>query len=214
MSGNFSTWPISAKTGVLAFTIFTVFTLTSVALYPTMFNPLYMWLSNLGNVDLNPLGAVFFNLGCIITGIILLPFFIGLYQWEPKSKWSKILLIVGIVIGIFTSISLVMVGIFPETHIEQHMLAAAGVFGSLFLVLILLSLALFKHPKFRRWIAYYTIVPILIDLSFKYILSLNKELLAVFNPTIPIPAMEWASVFASLLWVLFLANNMIELGEQ
>jgi hypothetical protein len=202
-------YSLSSITGLLSVVIFTVFTFTSLALYPTPYNPLYDWLSNLGNINFNPIGAYFFNWGCILAGLTLIPFFAGLYSWKPIQTYSKILLILGIFLGIFASISLIFVGIFPETHITQHMLAASGVFGSLFIIIILMNLALYKNPKFIHLVAYYGFFAIIINLSFKYMLSANKDILGVFNPTIPVPGFEWLSVFASLAYVGFLALNMV-----
>jgi len=209
MKLKFHKYSLSSITGLMAFIIFTVFTLTSLALYPIPFNPMYDWLSNLGNINFNPIGAYFFNWGCIISGIILIPFFAGLYSWKPQQTWSKIILILGMGLGIFASLSLIMVGVFPETHIHQHLLAATGVFGSLFIIIILVNLALFKNPKFIRGVAYYGLLAIIIDIIFKYILSADKNILAVFNPTVPVPGLEWASVFLSLAWIAILAINML-----
>ncbi len=111
-------------------------------------------------------------------------------------------------LGIYASVSLIMVGIFPETHLQQHLLAAAGVFSSLFIIIILLSVALFNHPKFIRLIAYYGIIPIIIDIIFQFI-SKGNNLLANFQQTNPVPGFEWAAVFASIAWVGFLAINML-----
>jgi hypothetical membrane protein len=201
-------YSVSSITGLMAVIVFTVFTFTSLVLYPTPYNPLYAWLSNLGNIYLNPSGAIFFNLGCILSGIIMIPFFAGLYEWKPIKKLSKILLILGMLFGIYASVSLIMVGVFPETHLQQHLLAAAGVFSSLFIIIILLSVALFNHPKFIRLIAYYGIIPIIIDIIFQFI-SKGNNLLANFQQTIPVPGFEWAAVFASIAWVGFLAINML-----
>ncbi len=208
MKFSIRNYSVSSITGLMAVIVFTVFTFTSLALYPTTYNPLYAWLSNLGNIYLNPSGAIFFNLGCILSGIIMIPFFAGLYKWKPIKKLCKILLILGMVLGIYASVSLIMVGVFPETHLQQHLLAAAGVFGSLFIIIILLSLALFNHPKFIRLIAYYGIIPIVIDIIFQYV-SRGNNLLANFHQTIPVPGLEWAAVFASIAWVGFLALNML-----
>ena len=201
-------YSVSSITGLMAVIVFTVFTFTSLALYPTSYNPLYDWVSNLGNINLNPSGAIFFNLGCILSGIIMIPFFTGLNIWKPIKKLSKILLIFGMVLGIYASLSLVMVGVFPETHLQQHLIAAAGVFSSLFIIIIFLSLALFNHPKFIRLIAYYGIIPVVIDIIFLF-LSQRNTLLASFHQTIPFPGLEWACVFASIVWVGFLSINML-----
>lgn len=202
---------IGPITGIIAFIIFMVFTFTSVALYPTHYTLLYDWLSNLGNINFNPLGAVFFNWGCIIAGLILIPFFIWLYEWKPVQKWSKVLLLIGIILGIFASISLIGVGVFPENYIKQHIMAATGVFGSLFIIIILLSISLFKHPKFMHSVAYWGIVSVLIDISFKAIVTLPqyKDALADFSPTVPLPGLEWAAVFSSLIYVFLISVNML-----
>jgi hypothetical membrane protein len=194
--------------GLLTAFIFTIFTFISVALYPTPYNPLYDWVSNLGNINLNPFGSLFFNLGCIITGLILIPFIISLYQWNPSKIWSKIFLMIGIILGVFASISLIGVGVFPETNINLHVVAASGVFGSLFIIITFLSIALFNHPKFIHMIAYWGIIAVLIDLSLIIILSLHENALTSFHPTMPIPGIEWASVFSSLIWVGLLSYNM------
>ena len=208
MQLKYHNYSISSILGLTAFIIFTIFILTSVALYPTQYNPLYEWLSNLGNINLNPTGAFFFNWGCIISGIILIPFFVGLYAWKPQKKLDKLLLLLGMVIGIFASISLIMVGIYPETHIIHHVQAATAVFSSLFLIIIVINLALFKNPKFIRGVAYFGILAVVVDITFQYIVASNRNILAFFNPTTPVPGLEWACAFLSLLWVALLALNM------
>ena len=197
--------------GLLAVFVFNIFTFISVALYPTHYNPLYDWLSNLGNSNLNPFGALFFNWGCIITGLIFIPFITSLYQWNLSKKWSKIFLMMGIILGVFASISLIGVGVFPETHINLHILVASGVFGSLLFIIIFLSIALYNHPKFIHLIAYWGIIAVLTDLSLVIILSLPEfeNVLASFHPTVPIPGIEWVSVFSSLIWVGLLSYNMM-----
>jgi hypothetical protein len=200
---------LSSITGLLAVLIFVAFTFTSLALYPVPYNPLYNWLSNLGNINLNPLGAVFFNSGCIISGLVLIPFFAGLYIWKPARKWSKILLLLGEILGILGSISLIMVGVYPETSIHQHIFASTGVFGSLFIIVVLLSMALYNNPKFIRGVAYYGLIPIVVDLSFLYVLSLYNNILAYYHSPVPVPGLEWAIVFSSLLWVGLLSVNML-----
>ncbi len=209
MQLKYHNYSLSAITGIVAFIVFTISILVSVSLYPTHYNPLYEWLSNLGNINLNPSGAVFFNWGCIITGLILIPFFVGLYAWKPQKIWGRILLVLGMVIGIFASISLIMVGIYPETESTSHFIAATIVFSSLFLIIILINLALYENPKFIRVVAYFGILAIIVDITFQYMVASNKDILAVFNPTTPVPGLEWASTWLSLIWLALLALNML-----
>ena len=148
MELKYHKYSLSSITGLVAVVVFTVFTFISLALYPVPYNPLYEWLSNLGNINLNPIGSYFFNWGCILTGLILIIFFVGLYNWKPVKTLSKIFLIIGMGLGILASISLIMVGVYPEIYIQQHLIAAAGVFILLFIIIIFLNMALFyNHIK-------------------------------------------------------------------
>ena len=209
MELKYHKYSLSSITGLVAVVVFTVFTFISLALYPVPYNPLYEWLSNLGNINLNPIGSYFFNWGCILTGLILIIFFAGLYNWKPIKTLSKIFLIIGMGLGILASISLIMVGVYPEIYIQQHLIAAAGVFILLFIIIIFLNMALFYNPKFIREVAYFGFLVIIIDLCFQYLLSVNKNILSNLNPTSPVPGLEWAAVFTSLAWVGILALNMI-----
>lgn len=207
-----SRWMYLNLLGLVALVVFTVFTLTSLALYPTTYTPLYDWLSNLGNVFLNPKGAIFFNLGCIITGLILIPFILNVHRWNPTRRYQKILVYFVIILGIYACVSLIGVGVFPETNIKMHIIAASGVFGTLFLMIILLTIALKDQPHFMRKVTFWGFIAILTDLIFVIILRLPQyhDALADFQPTIPLPGLEWASVYTSLIWIALLSYNMYQ----
>ena len=143
MELKYHTYSLSSITGLIAVIVFSVFTFISLALYPMPYNPLYNWVSNLGNINLNPVGSYFFNVGCIITGLLLIVFFGGLFTWNPDKTMSRILLILGMVLGIVASISLIMVGVYPETDIQQHLIAAASVFILLLTIIIYFELGTF-----------------------------------------------------------------------
>jgi len=211
MNNPVKNWPLSSVSGLLAVVIFTICTLTSVALYPAPYNPLYDWLSNLGNVQFNPVGAYFFNGGCIITGLILVPFFIGLKTYYTNSRWNRTLVMLGQAAGIFAAIALIGVGLFSEQHIAEHMIAAGLLFKSLFIIMIIFNIALFRHPAFLRALAYFGVLVVLIDLSFVGILFRYKDILGQFAPAVPVPGLEWAAVFSSLAWIGALAWHM---GKQ
>lgn len=196
--------------GIIASITFTVFTLISLVLYPTPFSPFYEWMSNLGNINLNPSGALIFNFGCIITGIILLPFIFSFYRWISEVRWKKIFIIVSIILGIFASISLIGIGLFPETSIKLHTIFASEIFESTLFIILFMILALHHHPKFKRTIAYWGIVAILTDLMFGVMLSLPwyQTSLANFHPQVPLPIFEWVSVFTFLIWIAMMSYTM------
>jgi hypothetical protein len=193
--------------GIFSFIVFTVCTFSSMYLYPTPYSPLYDWLSNLGNYHLNPVGYIIFNMGCFFTSIILIPFFINLRKFKPPLKYQKTLVYLVIILGVVASLSLMGVGLFPETHIKLHTIAASGVFGTMFLIIIFLMVALFKQQEFKPILIYWGLLAVLTDLIFVVVLRLPQfhGALSDFNPQIPIPGLEWASVYTSLIWVALLS---------
>ena len=193
---NISKWPISCIAGVAVIVLYCAFTFTSWALYPTPYSPVDNWLSDLGNSTYNPSGAILYNLGCILTGIALFPFFGGLYKWYTNDKGRRILLMITQAIGLFAAFSLVMIGVFSEDSGELHILWSSIFFLLNLLVLILMGVSLFTHPNYMKPIAYYGFIVAAINLLF--ILAYN------------IPLFEWFTVFTALGYVGLLVYNMLK----
>ncbi|MBD3339254.1 MAG: hypothetical protein GF353_09095 [Candidatus Lokiarchaeota archaeon] len=80
--------------GVSVILIYCLMTFISVSLFPSSFSPVDNWLSDLGNSSYNPNGAIFYNLGCILTGIALFPFFGSMVVWYRENLWHKILALI------------------------------------------------------------------------------------------------------------------------
>jgi hypothetical membrane protein len=201
---NGSKWQIGSITGLIAIIIFLLATFTALALFSGHYTPLNNWLSDLGNSNYNPQGAIFFNLGCIATGILLIPFFIGLSRWKFgfDEGQGKDVLTAAQVMGVFSSLSLVMIGIFPETLAPWHWIWSAVFFLSLPISLILVNLSLWNHPRFMRKVTYYGLVVIVVDLFFITIYKLNTGL--------PRPLLEWTVVILSLGWLGAIIYNMVK----
>ncbi|MGB9870007.1 hypothetical protein, partial [Methanothermobacter sp.] len=68
-------------------------------------------------------------------------------------------------------------------------MAASGVFGSLFLVVMLVTLVLRDQPLFRRPVICYCLLVVAVNLHFNYVFSGNRDILAVFNPSGTIPGL-------------------------
>jgi hypothetical protein len=80
--------------GVLIIVFYCAFTLTSIVLFPRSVSPLNDWLSDLGNSGYNPHGAIFYNVGCVLTRLALFPFFAGLYCWYTDERRRKLLIMI------------------------------------------------------------------------------------------------------------------------
>jgi hypothetical membrane protein len=193
-------WPLTTLSGILVILLYCAFTFISWAFYPEPFSPWANYLSRLGNFDHSPFGAYFYNLGCMLTGVALVPFFLGLSKWHSERRLSKILLISGQILGILSAIALIMIGIFSEDQGSSHMMASSTFFLLNFIVLILVNVALLWHPKFLKVIAIYSL---LIN-----VLSLGFEL------TLGGPLVEWFTVFGSLGFVALLSFNTLNLGAS
>jgi hypothetical membrane protein len=188
-------WPLSSIAGILVIVFYCIFTFTSAALYIGPWSP-FPYLSDFGNSLLNPAGAVFYNLGCILTGIMLFPFYIGLYKWYTKEPWRKILIIVTQIIGIASGFALIMIGVFSEDSGAPHLLWSDVFFFLNLLVLILANISLITHPKFIKPIAVYGFIVAAINLAFVFLTSSS--------------IIEWFTVFTALGFAGLLVINMLK----
>lgn len=173
--------------GILVIVIYCIFTMVSWAFYPFSFAPWTHYLSRLGNFDYSPFGAFFYNWGCILTGVTLIPFFIALYIWASENILSKIFLMVGEGLGVSSAVALIMIGVYSEDLGAPHMTASSTFFIINFFTLIILGIALSLHTDFPKLVGLYGIF-----------VSISSLLLEIF---IGGSITEWYTVFAALLFV-------------
>lgn len=188
--------PVSSLAGVAVIILYCVFTFSSWALFSTTYSPATNWLSDLGNSSptYNPRGAILYNLGCILTGIALFPFFIGLYKWHTNEKWRKMSLFISQAVGCLAAFALVMIGVFSEDSGSLHSLWSEVFFLLNLAVLVLVGASLFTHPRYVRAIAYYGFTVAAINLAFVFVSDM--------------PLLEWFTVFTSLGYVGLITYNM------
>ena len=184
--------PLSVFFGVLVVVIFWTFAIISITQYEGIYNPFIHYMSHLGNSVLNPKGAIFFNLGCIISGSLLFPFFIGLYEWYIGGNRNKKLTQGTQIAGFFSAFGMIMIGVFTEDTIVLHVIFAVFLFFVNIFTLLLPALALYQF-SFTKKIA-----------KFAYIaVGINITLMFVF-----IPIIEWVTISISFSFILLLIQNM------
>ncbi|MBP1945033.1 DUF998 domain-containing protein [Methanobacterium petrolearium] len=188
-----------AWTGILAVFIFLILLFTAYLMFPGQYTPLENWMSDLGNMELNPQGAVFFNFGCIIAGFILIPFFVSL-SWLKREDDNK-LLITTQILGFIAAIFLIMVGIFPENYPPWHWMWSALFFITLLIFLVLVTIFMWSHPLFPRSLVYYGFFVIIVDL---YFITIN-----IIPIWLPKPLLEWFSVISALGLLLGMSFVML-----
>lgn len=189
-------YPLTTQSGILVILFYCVFTFSSWALYPEPFGPSTHYLSRLGNFDYNSFGAYFYNIGCILTGLALVPFFISLKDWWTENSIQRVIMVIGQLLGIASGVALLAIGVFSEDQGESHMVASSTFFLIIFFVLVLIIIVLFLNPIFNKLVGLYGF-----GITFS---SLG------FALTVGGPLTEWYTVFGSLLFVGLLAINSMK----
>jgi len=189
--------PILCLAAILVIVFYCAFTLASIALFPTPFSPVVNYLSDLGNSTFSPKGAWFYNAGCILTGLALFPFYAGFYEWYTPERRRKLLIATTQVVGFLSALSLIMIGVFSEDSMAQHLFWSELFFIFNLLVLILANISLLTRPKFIRPIGYYGLAVAVVNLLFVVLTST--------------PLLEWFTVFTALVYAGLVAYNTLKL---
>jgi hypothetical membrane protein len=188
-------WPLSSVAGLAASVVYLIFTLIAFLFYPGQYSPQMNWLSDLGNPQANPSGAIFYNTGCIATSLLLAVFYIGLRRWNTGEKRMKILLTVAIAAGLLSSVFLILSAVFPlgpHTSLHSFWSKMVSVFLGFFLTFS--ATALMKNGSFTKWIAYYAFLAAAVN--FVYGVFLHY----VF-------AAEWVSIGMFIVYAILLSYN-------
>lgn len=200
MGFNYRKYPLITISGFLVILLYCVFTMVSWAFYPASYGPSTHYLSRLGNFNYSPFGAFFYNWGCILTGLALVPFFIGLKDWHTENMIQRVVMVIGQILGVASGFALLSIGVFSEDLGAPHMTASSTFFTIVFFVLIIINIALLLNPKFNKLVGAYG-------------LGITLSALA-FALTVSGPLTEWYTVFGALLFVGLLAIDSMKLKKQ
>lgn len=164
-------WPLSCVIGILIIFITYIALFISIALAPPPFSPLTNYMSSLGNSSYNPNGAIIYNSAVIISGVLFLLFFIGLFQWYSDRKRDKTILITTQIIGFLLAIIFTLTGFYSEDFRPQHVFWSiiAGIFG--FLANVSLAYYLVKQEEAIKTISYFVFGFMGFYIIFLFILS-------------------------------------------
>jgi len=195
MSDKSGGWPIISSAGIAAVVIYLIFALVAFLKYPGAYGPLTNWLSDLGNPLANPSGAIFYRLGCMLSGAALILFYLKLSIWNPGSKKTRVLLTIAQYTGAFSAVCLIITGIFPlGTSTEIHSLWSMMLYISLGFFLTFSATALMGNPAFKKGFGYYAFLTAAVNFVFGAILH------EIFWA-------EWTSVSMFVAYVLMVAYN-------
>ena len=183
--------PVSFIAGLLVTLFYLSFALLAFWHFPGIYSPLSNWLSDLGSPKLNPQGAIFYNLGIIATGLLLLPFFLGLYRWRMEgSRIQNAMLVLTCALGLLGGLAMILSAVFPIDHIEQHRFWSISLYILLGTAFVFSATALRYDRRFPRWALGLGIVTGLVDI-----------LSGIFHE---VYLLEWITVAMLLVYVLIL----------
>jgi hypothetical protein len=191
---------VTSSAGIVAAVLYLVFALVAFLKYQGPYGPLTNWLSDLGDPIDNPSGAIFYRLGCMLSGIALVLFYVKLGIWNTGSRRTRVLLAVAQCAGVFSAISLIFTAIFPlGTSTAIHSLWSMMLFISLGFFLTFSATALIRHTAFKKAFGYYAFVTAGTNFAFGAILH-------------ELAWAEWISVGMFIVYILMIAYNSMALA--
>ena len=156
---------ISFIASILIVLIYLSFAMLAFWRIPGSYSALRNWLSDLGSSRLNPQGAIFYNIGIITAGLLLIPFFLGLTKLKMKgSTVQKTMVALTCVLGLLGGLAMIMSEVFPIDQIVQHRFWSISLYILLGSAFVFSVAALRYDRRFPRWALGVGIVAGLMDI--------------------------------------------------
>lgn len=166
---------------------------TAYTYFPETFSPTQNWLSDLGNMHQNPNGAIFYNLGISLTGLMVLLFFISISHWQMQNRRIQNRLVLATqVFGVLGSIALILSAVFPINFPREHRIASIALY-------ILLGTAFAFSVTALR---YQPVCPKVV-LAIGAITALVDILSGILHE---VPVLEWVTVGLFLTYIVLLSR--------
>jgi hypothetical membrane protein len=183
---------ISFIGGILAVLCYLVFALLAFSRYPMPYSPMKNWLSDLGSVELNPDGAILYNIGIISTALFLIVFFLGLSVWKIEDNKAQIIMLrLTQAFGILGSFCMMMSAIYPINLYAIHSFWSTSLYVLLSTAFIFSAAALRYHQRVPRWLL---------------ILGVSTAMMVILTSIFPIAyVLEWITLLLFLSYVSFVS---------
>jgi hypothetical membrane protein len=142
----------------------------------------------LGNPNLNPQGAIIYNIGIISTALLLIVFFLGLLVWKIEDKRVQIIMLrLTQAFGILGSICMMMSSIFPINLYKIHSIWSTSLYVMLSTAFIFSVAMLRYHQRVPRWML---------------ILGVSTAMMVILTIFFPIAyVLEWITLLLFLSYV-------------
>jgi hypothetical protein len=179
--------------GPAATVVYIAFAVLAYVAYPTVYGPTNNnWLSDLGNRNLNPDGANYYVLGCVLMGVLLIGFFASLWVWRyTGARVQKGLLVFVQIAGLVGAISIIMTAVYTEDQFSAHQFWSRLINASFAMALLVSPFAL-RRRRERLW-------PLIVVSAIGYLSIMARLFVDQAH------WLEWPSVGILLVYVWVLA---------
>jgi hypothetical membrane protein len=169
--------------------------------YGEPFSMLNHFVSELGELGVSEF-AFLFNSGMILAGLVFIPFMLGLglYMDNIVSKIAG-------AVGVFSAVSIFLVGIFPMNYLAEHSMAAMSFFfsGMIMLGLWTVAILLQKQVKIPKAFSLGGVINFVIFFLFLYGPWESVGDLSTRPDIWMVPTLEWGIYFAIVGYLLVLS---------
>jgi hypothetical membrane protein len=177
---------------ILIVLCYLTFTALAIINYPLPYSPMTHWLSDLGNVNVSPSGAWFYNLGIILTGMLLLTFYLTIFVWRLEhNKIQNLMVTLTQVFGVIGAASMIMSALYPINVPVPHSFWSAALDIAIGTSFAFSVAALRYYQETPRWILVMGVITWLVDTLFSIFFN-NVHIL------------EWVTVVLFLGYILAL----------
>jgi len=178
------------------------------------YSPFNHFISELGEHGVSARAWVF-NAGMVLSGLLMLPFVLGLGALLP-GIWGFL----GTIAGVVTALSSAAVGLFPMNRISSHILAAMSFFRAGLIMLVMFSFAILVQPPdailVPRWALVFSLLAAVSYGTFLFMVrggsaldQVSDRAMVEVPPERPrfsaLTTVEWAIFFSTIFWLLAMA---------
>lgn len=193
-----SDMPFAAFAGYMLIICACLAIFLSVALSGHDFSPFDYWIEDFGITTKNPSGAVFYDVGFVLTGAFLCMFSAGFKMWYNHSQLHNVVMIAVQIAGIISGMALIMKGITLMLGNNEPLIWSISFFLSVGVAITLACLGMFiRGDENEDTICVgFTSVALILLLASTSFLNIT--------PVIT----EWLAAGSMLAWVAMVARDM------
>ena len=158
-------YPLNIVFGLFIVICYVTCAILAFTRFPLPYSPFNNWLSDLGNPDVNPTGAGFYNTGIVLAGLALMLFFLRLTKWRmAENRLQRIMILLTTGFGLIGSLSMIMTAIHPINEPSQHSFWSMILYISFGTAFAFSAAAMRYYKRYSRWLLLFGVIVAAVDM--------------------------------------------------